>query len=130
MTAIEQTLPEAGADVDVTAVVDEIREMNSDDWSTLQTDGSGPDVPVLLDFAFSAPDEDTARELADWLVETADYEADVASPQTETDDWAVRGTTSEVMVTESGLDEWVVRMAAAGTTHGCSFEGWGALLAN
>lgn len=132
MAAIEKTLPpvpdEAPADL-VDATAQEVQEMNGDGWAVFEENGVEADDDVQLEFAFSAPTEEAAGELTEFLTTGADYDATATPPETEFDDWTVRGTTPEATVTAAGLDEWVRRMAASGFLHGgCQFDGWAALL--
>ncbi|MDQ1530889.1 MAG: hypothetical protein QOE37_994 [Microbacteriaceae bacterium] len=132
MTAIEDTLPPVADDAPtelIDATVAEIAEMNGDGWAVFEENGVTDSTAVQLEFAFSAPNEHTAEDLAEYLQVTADYEASPGSPATESDEWTVTGTTPAVTVSPSGLDEWVRRMAAVGYEQGgCQFEGWAAIL--
>ena len=129
-TPIEDTLPEAGADVDPAAVaeiVDELAQMNSDDWSTFVSSTTTTEVQV--EFAFSAPQEQAAQSLAEDLRSEASYEVRTKEPQDELDDWGVSGVTPGVSVTEAGLQQWVERLAAYGVDHdGCVLDGWAVVL--
>lgn len=126
---IEETLPEVPTDVDpdrLLGVVDEVAEMNSDDWSTIEDNGAA--AAVRLEFTFSAPNEPAAAGLADDLLSEG-YEAATAAPEGEYDEWAVKGTTPEVSVSATGLREWTRRLAGYGLDHdGCVLDGWAASL--
>jgi hypothetical protein len=127
---IEDTVPEVSDDVDVdelAEVVDELTTMNSDDWSTVE--GNGVAGGALLEFAFSAPNEETATALLEGIRDDLGYAASATEPQGELDDWTVRGTTSEVSITREGLAEWVRRLAAYGLDQdGSVLDGWALLL--
>jgi hypothetical protein len=127
---IEDTVPEVSDDVDVdelAEVVDELTTMNSDDWSTVE--GNGVAGGALLEFAFSAPNEETATALLEGIRDDLGYAATATEPQGELDDWTVRGTTSEVSITREGLTEWVRRLAAYGLDQdGSVLDGWALLL--
>ncbi len=129
-TPIEDTLPDVDGDVDPTElaeIVDELTQMNSDDWSTFVTSTSVTEVRV--EFSFSAPQEQAAQSLAEDLRSEAGYEVGVKEPQDELDDWGVSGLTPGVSVTEAGLQQWVERLAAYGVDHdGCVLDGWAAVL--
>ncbi|MDH2444250.1 ribonuclease E inhibitor RraB [Amnibacterium sp. CER49] len=129
MTAIQSTLPPVAADVPAAVVeenVAELDEMNSDSWSSLESSGIDAETELELEFAFSAPNEAAARELAEYL-ENADYDVEVGEPGGELDEWAVTGTTPDVTADEDGLVEWVRRMVAIGWEHGeCRLDGWSA----
>lgn len=129
MTAIQSTLPPVAADVPAAVVeenVAELDEMNSDSWSSLESSGIDAETELELEFAFSAPNEAAARELAEYL-EGADYDVEVGEPGGELDEWAVTGTTPDVTADEGGLAEWVRRMVAIGWEHGeCRLDGWSA----
>lgn len=129
MNPIEDTLPEVPTDADpdrVAEVVDELAEMNSDDWSTFVDNGVGGGARV--EFTFSAPHEPAASSLADDLLSEG-YEAAAAEPEGEYDEWAVKGATPEVSVTETGLREWTRRLTAYGLDHdGAVLDGWAASL--
>lgn len=131
MNPIEDTLPEVGVDEDgprLAELVDELAEMNSDDWSTLVANGLGGGAGVRIEFAFSAPSEEEAESLTEDL-QNEGYEAAATSPAGDEDDWVVRGTTPEVTVSASGLGDWVRRLAAYGLAHDESLlDGWSALL--
>ena len=129
-TPIEDTVPEVSEDVDaaeLAEIVDELTTMNSDDWSVIAENGVAGNTQ--LEFSFSAPHEDAATELVEGIRDDLGYAANASEPQGELDDWTVRGTTSEVTVTESGLAEWVRRLAAYGLDQGGAvLDGWAVLL--
>ncbi len=129
-TPIEDTVPEVSEDVDaaeLAEIVDELTTMNSDDWSVIAENGVAGNTQ--LEFSFSAPHEDAATELVEGIRDDLGYAANANEPQGELDDWTVRGTTSEVTVTESGLAEWVRRLAAYGLDQGGTvLDGWAVLL--
>jgi hypothetical protein len=128
---IEQTIPPVAADVPADWIADnlaELQEMNGDSWETLQAAGAEPDSAVQLEFAFTAPNEEEAGDLADQLL-ISDYEARAAPPDSDLDAWTVKGTTVEATVTAAGLEEWLRRMIATGWPHGEStLDGWSAVL--
>ena len=129
-TPIEDTLPETDDDADtvfLAEVVDELTQMNSDDWSTFVA--AGLTAEVRVEFAFSAPLEQAARSLAEDLEAEAAYQVAAAEPAGDLDDWGVTGTTPGVSVTEAGLLLWVERLAAYGLDHdGCVLDGWAVVL--
>jgi hypothetical protein len=129
-TAIEDTVPEVSEDIDpedLAEVVDELRAMNSDDWSTVAENGVAN--AARLEFAFSAPNEETATALLEGIRDDLGYAATASEPQGELDDWTIRGTTSEVSITQAGLAEWVRRLAAYGLDQdGCVLDGWAVLI--
>jgi len=130
-TPIEQTLPPVPADVPADWIADnltEVQEMNGDTWETLEATAAGTGSPVQLEFAFTAPNEEDAGDLADQL-QLSGYEARATPPDSELDAWTVKGTTVEATVTAAGLDEWVRRMVATAWPHGEStLDGWSAVL--
>jgi hypothetical protein len=130
VTPIEDTVPEVSDDVDPAAlaeIVDELATMNSDDWATVAENGVA--AAAQLEFAFSAVHEDAATDLLEGVRDDLGYAATANEPQGELDDWVVRGTTSEVSVTQEGLAEWVRRIAAYGLDHeGAVLDGWAVLL--
>jgi hypothetical protein len=127
---IQDTVPEVSEDVDadeLAEIVDELATMNSDDWTTIAENGVAGGA--RLEFAFSAAHEDAATELLEGVRDDLGYAATANEPQGELDDWTVRGTTSEVSVTQEGLAEWVRRIAAYGLDHeGAVLDGWAVLL--
>ena len=129
-TPIQDTVPEVSDDVDLdelTEIVDELSTMNSDDWSTVEENGVAGGA--VLEFAFSAPNEEAATDLLEGVRDDLGYAANASEPEGELDDWTVRGTTSEVSVTRDGLAEWVRRLAAYGLDqHGSVLDGWALLL--
>lgn len=129
-TPIEDTVPEVSEDVDaaeLAEVVDELTTMNSDDWSTIAENGVAGGARI--EFAFSAPNEETATALLEGIRDDLGYAATSTEPQGELDDWTIRGTTSEVTVTREGLAEWVRRLAAYGLDQdGSVLDGWALLL--
>lgn len=129
-TDIEDTVPEVPEDVDaaeLAEIVDELATMNSDDWSTVAENGVAGGA--RFEFAFSAPNEDAATELLEGVRDDLGYAATANEPEGELDDWTVRGTTSEVAVTQEGLATWVRRLAAYGLDHdGSVLDGWALLL--
>lgn len=129
-TPIEDTLPDVPEDVDTVAlaeVVDELAQMNSDDWSTFVDSATTGEARV--EFAFSAPNEDVATTLAESLMDDAAYEAGTKEPDDEMAEWTVEGRTPGVSVTEAGLRVWVERLAAYGIDHdGCVLDGWAVVL--
>lgn len=130
MNPIEETLPEVPDGVDAARleeIVDELAQMNGDDFSTLVENGATS--AARLEFAFSSPNEDAAEELVEALRDGADYAATASEPEGELDEWVVRGSTGEVAATERGLAEWVRRLAALGLEHGEGvLDGWAVLL--
>lgn len=129
VTPIEDTVPEVSDDVDaaeLAEIVDELATMNSDDWSTIAE--NGVTANAQLEFAFSAPNEEAANDLLEGIRDDLGYAATANEPQGELDDWTVRGTTSEVSVTEAGLTEWVRRIAAYGLDQDGVLDGWAVLL--
>jgi hypothetical protein len=130
VTPIEDTVPEVSEDIDpaeLAEVVDELTTMNSDDWSTVAENGVA--AGARIEFAFSAMHEEAANELVEGIRDDLGYAAAAAEPQGELDDWTVRGTTSEVLVTQAGLTEWVRRLAAYGLDQeGSVLDGWAVLL--
>jgi hypothetical protein len=130
VTPIEDTVPEVSEDIDpaeLAEVVDELTTMNSDDWSTVAENGVAGGARI--EFAFSAMHEDAATELVESIRDDLGYASAATEPQGELDDWTVRGTTSEVSVTEAGLTEWVRRLAAYGLdAEGSVLDGWAVLL--
>ncbi|GAA2752251.1 hypothetical protein [Amnibacterium kyonggiense] len=129
-TPIEDTVPEVSDDVDVSElaeIVDELTTMNSDDWSTVAENGVAGGA--MIEFAFSAPNEETATGLLEGIRDDLGYAATASEPEGELDDWTVRGTTSEVSITQPGLAEWVRRLAAYGLDQdGCVLDGWALLI--
>ena len=129
-TPIEDTLPDVPEDVDTVAlaeVVDELAQMNSDDWSTFVDSATTGEARV--EFAFSAPNEDVATSLAESLMDDAAYEVGTKAPDDELAEWTVTGMTPGVSVTEAGLRVWVERLAAYGVDHdGCVLDGWAVVL--
>lgn len=127
---IQDTVPEVSDDVDaaeLAEIVGELTTMNSDDWSTVV--GNGVSGGALIEFAFSTPNEEVANELLEGIRDDLGYAATATEPQGELDDWTIRGTTSEVSVTEAGLAEWVRRLAAYGLDQdGSILDGWALLL--
>lgn len=127
---IQDTVPEVSEDVDpaeLAEVVDELTTMNSDDWTTVE--GNAVAGGALIEFAFSAPNEEVATTLLEGIRDDLGYAATATEPQGELDDWTIRGTTSEVSVTEAGLAEWVRRLAAYGLDQdGSVLDGWALLL--
>jgi hypothetical protein len=127
---IQDTVPEVSDDVDpdeLTEIVDELTTMNSDDWSTVE--GNGVAGGAVIEFAFSAPNEDVATELLEGIRDDLGYAATATEPQGELDDWTIRGTTPEVSITREGLAEWVRRLAAYGLDQdGSVLDGWALLL--
>lgn len=125
-TPIEDTLPEVPEDVDTVSlatVVEELAQMNSDDWSTFVDSARTGEARV--EFAFSAPNEAAATALAEALLDDAAYEVGTREPDDELAEWGVTGTTPGVSVTEAGLRVWVERLAAFGLDHdGCVLDGW------
>lgn len=130
MTPIEDTVPEVPDDVDEAAldeIVDELAAMNSDDWSTIAE--NGVEHAARIEFAFSASHEDAATTLLEGVRDDLGYAATASEPQGELDGWIVRGTTSEVSVTQAGLAEWVRRLAAYGLEQdGGVLDGWALLI--
>jgi Regulator of ribonuclease activity B len=123
---IEETLPERGAaPADwVAENLAELEEMNGDSAESVTAAATA----VRIEFAFAAQNQENADELAEYLETEGDYDVEVRAPETETDEWSVRGTTPEVAVSEAGLDRWVRRMLVAGWVHGESrLDGWSAL---
>ena len=129
-TPIEQTLPPVPADVPADWIADnlaELQQMNGESWETLTASGVEEGGAIRLEFAFTAPNEEQAGDLADELV-IADYEAQAAPPDSELDAWTVRGTTGEATASPGGLEEWQRRMIATGWQHGEStLDGWSAV---
>lgn len=129
-TPIEDTVPEVSDDVDaaeLAEIVDELTTMNSDDWSTVAENGVAGGA--VIEFAFAAPNEETATALLEGIRDDLGYAATATEPQGELDDWTVRGTTSEVSVTQAGLGEWVRRLAAYGLDQdGSVLDGWALLI--
>ncbi|MFD1721943.1 hypothetical protein [Amnibacterium endophyticum] len=129
-TPIEDTLPDVPDDADTVAlaeVVDELAQMNSDDWSTFVDSSTTGEARV--EFAFSAPNEDVATTLSESLMDDAAYEAGTKAPEDELAEWTVEGRTPGVSVTEAGLRVWVERLAAYGIDHdGCVLDGWAVVL--
>jgi hypothetical protein len=127
---IQDTVPEVSDDVDaaeLAEIVDELTTMNSDDWSTVE--GNGVAGGAVIEFAFSAPNEEVATQLLEGIRDDLGYAANATEPQGELDDWTVRGTTSEVSVTRDGLADWVRRLAAYGLDQdGSVLDGWALLL--
>jgi len=126
---IEETLPapEHGAVPGdwLTENLAELAEMNGDSPESVAGDASGP---IRVEFAFATQTQETSDELAEYLETEGDYDVEVIAPQTETDEWAVQGTTPEVAVSAAGLEAWVRAMLAAGWLHGESrLDGWSAL---
>ena len=129
-TPIEDTLPDVPEDVDVVSlrdVVDELEQMNSDDWSTFVDSATAAEARV--EFAFTVPTEDAASSLADDLIAEASYEVAAREPGDELSEWSVTGTTPGVSVTQHGLRVWVERLAAYGLDHdGAVLDGWAVVL--
>lgn len=126
---IEETLPQpehGAAPSDwVAENLAELEEMNGDSPASVAADAQGG---IHVEFAFAVQNQDLADELAEYLESEGDYEVEVKSPETETDEWAVTGTTPEVTVTAAGLESWVRTMLVAGFAHGESrLDGWSAL---
>ncbi|WP_375387668.1 hypothetical protein [uncultured Amnibacterium sp.] len=129
-TPIEDTVPEVSDDVDaaqLAEIVDELATMNSDDWTTIAENGVAANA--LIEFAFSAPTEEVATQLVEGVRDDLGYAATLSEPQGELDDWTIRGTTSDVSVTQAGLTEWVRRLAAYGLDQdGSVLDGWAVLI--
>jgi hypothetical protein len=81
---------------------------------------------VRLDFAYDAPDKNSAEALKALLQDKTDYE--VATQGAESllrKSWTVVGTTKETIISPEVLDQWVTWMVIAGKEKGCDFDGWG-----
>ena len=129
---IEQTLPPVSASVPADWIADnvaEVDEMNGETWETLRASGIPDGGVIRIDFAFSAPTEEDAGDLAEFLVTSAHYEATAMPPEGEMDQWTVEGTTGDATVTAAGVTEWTRRMIAVGWQHDEStLDGWSAVL--
>jgi hypothetical protein len=128
-TPIEETLPQpehGAAPADwVGENLAELEEMNTDSPDSVAEAGA---EAVRIEFAFAASTQEVGDELAEYLETEGDYEVEVRSPETETDEWTVSGTTPRVAVTRAGLEQWVRTMTIAGWVHGGSrLDGWSAL---
>ncbi|HEV7624369.1 MAG TPA: ribonuclease E inhibitor RraB [Amnibacterium sp.] len=128
-TPIEETLPQpehgAAPEAWVAENLAELEEMNAD--SAERVAGAGAEA-IRVEFAFAASTQEVGDELAEFLETEGDYEVEVRAPETETDEWTVSGTTPEVAVSRTGLDQWVRTMTIAGWAHGESrLDGWSAL---
>jgi hypothetical protein len=130
--AIEDTLPPVADDAPfdrIDAAIAELREMNSDDWAVFEENDVGGSAAVRLEYTFSAPAEETANDVAEYLTAILEHDAVAVAPATDFDVWGVRGTTPEATVTEAGLAEWVRRLVALGYAYGdAELDGWTVLL--
>lgn len=129
--AIEDTLPPVAEDAPlprIDAALAELDEMNGDDWSVFEENGVAGG-PVRLEYTFSAPVEETANDVAEYLTAILEHDAAAVAPATDFDVWGVRGTTPEAVVTEQGLREWLRRLIALGYSYGdAELDGWTVLL--
>ena len=96
------------------------RAMNTPTWAALQEHGVTEATELRLDFAYDAPDKESAEQLAAFLRAETDY--DVIA-----DNGSVTGSTQLTTLSPTILDEWVEWMVLAGYENGwCKFDGWGA----
>jgi hypothetical protein len=94
--------------------------MNRETWAELQRHGVTEDTQLRLDFAYEAPDRDSADTLASFLQNETDYDV-------QADAVSLAGSTQETTISEEILNEWVRWMVVAGFENGrCKFDGWGA----
>ena len=100
--------------------------MNRETWRALQSRGLTEGAKVRLDFAYNAPDENSAEALKALLQEQTDYEVTVESEgSASSEKWSVLGATNETTISPEILDQWVRWMVTAGKEKGCDFDGWG-----
>jgi hypothetical protein len=93
--------------------------MNQQTWAELQRHGVTEETEVRLDFAYEAPDTQSAQTLASFLRDETDYDV-------HTEDDGVIGSTQGTTISQTILDEWVTWMVLAGHENGrCKFDGWG-----
>ena len=93
--------------------------MTSQTWEALKAHGVTEDTELRLDFAYRAPDRDSADVLALFLKDETDYEVQVEAD-------TVTGSTQGTTISPEILDQWVEWMVLAGYENGrCEFDGWG-----
>jgi hypothetical protein len=95
-------------------------------WGELQQQGAGDEPELRLTFAYVAPGEAEAEQLAAFLEAETDYELHVRRRgRIGGRRWFVAGATQPAPVSLDTLDAWTGWMIAAGAQHGqCAFDGW------
>lgn len=108
----------------------EQQEMSAETLAELRARGVIDDVTLLrIDFAYDAPGESEAQQLAGFLQEQTDYDVEVThGPRRRfRRSWVVTGRTQMTAVSPDVIAQWIRWMVLAGAEHGeCRFDGWGA----
>jgi Regulator of ribonuclease activity B len=102
-------------------------EMSKQTLEALRRHGLTDETEVQIDFYFVAPNEKSARSLAQHLEENDCLELQCEkSGGFLSRKWAVMGKSHPTPVTESVLATWIPWMVVQGISHDCEFDGWGA----
>jgi hypothetical protein len=102
-------------------------EMSKQTLVALRGHGLAEDAEVQIDFFFVAPNEKSARALAEHLEENEclDLRCEKSGGFLSRK-WVVTGKSHPSPVTEKVLAAWIPWMVVQGVTHNCEFDGWGA----
>ena len=118
--------------MDLEAVLTNQLRLNPQTWKAMADHGVTDETLLRLDFAYAAPGEKEANELAAFLQSETDYTVTASSSKKgalSRKVWSVVGSTNETAVSLDVLNEWVRWMVLAGNENGqCEFDGWGAQL--
>jgi hypothetical protein len=108
-------------------LIDKQVVMSGQTLDALRKAGLTDEQEVQLDFFFDAPNEKSARALAEHLQAN-----DCLDVRCETSGgflsrkWIVTGKSHPTPVTVQVLAEWIPWIVVQGISHGCEFDGWGA----
>jgi hypothetical protein len=118
--------------VDLDAVLRNQLEMNPRTWQAMTDLGVAEETALRLDFAYAAPGQVEANQLAAFLQRETDYAVQASSVKKgplSRRVWFVEGTTNATTLSLDVLNQWVEWMVLAGYENGkCEFDGWGAQL--
>ena len=118
--------------MDLDAVLLKQLGMNPTTWQAMADRGVTEETPLRLDFAYLAPGQGEANQLAAFLQSATDYTVQASSEKKGALSrrvWFVMGTTNATPLSLDVLNQWVKWMVLAGHENGqCEFDGWGAQL--
>jgi hypothetical protein len=105
-------------------------EMNPRTWAALNENGVDEQTLIVIEFSFTAPDKNAARNLEKVLKARTNFVTELLAEGTRLKrHWRLVGHTQPSTASIEMLNDWVTFMVTLGAKTGsCRFDGWGVKL--
>jgi hypothetical protein len=108
-------------------LLDQQLGMNPRTWAALRDKGVDEQTLLVIEFSFTAPRKQAARNLMKVLRARTNFAAEIISGGSLFKrQWRIVGHTQPSTASVDMLDDWVTFMVTLGAKNGdCRFDGWG-----